>query len=101
MHSPGLHHPGINHGYSGPQKDTKSFLVKSKDRGTDPSGRIVSRIPSKESQTGQKKTDFKTGNLAGLEVWTDRTDRGTTWTLKCPDRGSEHGTIRKATTWPL
>lgn len=96
----GLDHTEINHASSSPPKDTRSLLVKSKDRGTDPSGKMVTRIPSKGNLTGQKKTGLSSGNLAGLEVWTG-TYRGRTWTLKCPVRGSEDGASRNPTTQPL
>lgn len=90
-------HIGINHAYSNPPRDTKIFLMKSKGRGTDPSGKIVMRIPSKGKLTGQKKPDLNSGNVTGLEVWTD-TYRRLTWTLKCPVRGCMDGTIRKPIT---
>lgn len=96
----GLDHPGINHGSSSPPRATKISLMKNKDQGSDPSGKILMRIPSKVSLTGLKKRDLNNGNMTDLEVWT-ATYRGRTLTLKCPVRGRMDGALRKPITWPL
>lgn len=84
----GLDSPGINHAH---RRVSKSVLTKTRDQGSDPSGKTM-RTTSKRSPTGQKKTNPNSGT--GLQVWTE------TWTLRCPVRGSKDGSIRNPTTRP-
>lgn len=86
--------PRINPTLIDPLRDTGTCL--STDMDTEPRGRTAMRTLSKRSLTGQKKTDFSSGKVTGLEVWTD-SHRGT-WTPKCPARGSKDGPIRSPIT---
>lgn len=90
--SEGADHPGISNDYSSHPRDIK-ILMKSKDQGSDPSDKIVLRIPFRGSPTGHKS-----GKMIEAQVWTDTYQVIPTWTLKCPVRGNAHGTFRKPIT---